>query len=322
MKRSPTLAAIATVTLVGALTSASPAAATDGNSSDTLSVFIHAPSQTGYIKNTKNTQSISETASNVLKITDEISPNAPLLYEKNLEASDAPAMISSADASNIDDITSVKESTFQALWDPGSVIPSDVSAVSEGKHVEMLMLEPEDRSSLMVLLVIDSAEAATEYQFKGAVPPGYSAELQLDGSVRFLDSDGNEAGGIMKPWAHDSNGTEVSTSYRLDGDTLIQTIKHQDAAHPVIADPWWVPVIVVAIKVAVTIQRTSTTAKVVVGACAGHPGCRSIVKAVVDHGYRAGSTIYNTVRNYHGKSKNKSQKSCTPTVPRVKCSKS
>ncbi len=302
MKLNTTFSALAAIALVGTLFSASPAAAAaDGANSNARSQASYDSIFNRYPENiTPKTESISD----ILTLKSGTTPPYGF-YEVEPESSKAPAMTSSEASLNVDDITSVKESTFQTMWDPGSVIPSHVSAISEGEHVEMLMLEPKDRSSLMVLLVIDSAEAATEYQFKGAVPPGYSAELQSDGSVRFLDSDGNEAGGIMKPWAHDSNGVAVPTSFRLDGDTLVQTINHQDASHPIIADPWWVPVIVVAVRVAITIKRISTTVKVTAGTCAGHPGCRLIVTAVVDNGYRAGSTIYNSVRNYHGKSKGK-----------------
>ncbi|WP_031155363.1 hypothetical protein [Streptomyces erythrochromogenes] len=45
-------------------------------------------------------------------------------------------------------------------------------------------------------------------------------------------------GHIDAPWAKDANGKAVPTSYRLDGNTLVQTIETgPDTAYPVVADP-------------------------------------------------------------------------------------
>lgn len=205
----------------------------------------------------------------------------------------------------------VDETTFAAMWEPGSVVPSRVSVVLGDGNVKLLTLAPEDKSSLLALLVIDSAEAATEYRFRQAVPPGHSAGLRPDGSVRFLDSDGKEVGGIAAPWAYGADGKSVATEYRLEGDTLIQTIRHQDAVHPVLADPWWIPVVVIAVKVVIAAQRASTATRVAVGTCAASRRCSTIAKAVVDHGVRAGSKAYRVVRKLStGGSSGDNDRSC------------
>lgn len=130
--------------------------------------------------------------------------------------------------------------TYQAVRAPGEFIPSQVNVVTDDDNVDLLTFVAEDASSFIALLVIESAEAATEYRFEDAVPAGYAAALESDGSVRFVDSDGNEAGGIAAPWAFDADGNEVPTSYTLDGDTLVQVVEHQSYAYPVLADPsWW-----------------------------------------------------------------------------------
>jgi hypothetical protein len=45
-------------------------------------------------------------------------------------------------------------------------------------------------------------------------------------------------GGIEAPWARDADGRAVPTEYRIEGDSLVQTVRHQGAAYPVVADPW------------------------------------------------------------------------------------
>lgn len=146
----------------------------------------------------------------------------------------------------------VEESTFDTMWESGSVVPSRVSAVLEDDSVELRTWRADDGSVFLAWLVIDSAEAATEYRFERAVPEGYSASVQPDGSVLFVDAQGDEAGGIAVPWAFDVDGAEVPTGFRLDGDALIQTVDHSGANYPVTADPaWFLPLVAVAIRVAV-----------------------------------------------------------------------
>lgn len=66
-----------------------------------------------------------------------------------------------------------------------------------------------------------------------------------DGSVALFDGDGTSLGGFHTPWAYDANGEAVPTSFRIEGDTLIQTVDlSSTTAYPIIADPdrgteWW-----------------------------------------------------------------------------------
>ena len=140
--------------------------------------------------------------------------------------------------------------TYEAVWAPGETVPTAVKILSDDSNVELVTFETEDRSAFAALLVIDSPEASTEYRFENAVPDGRTAELHTDGSVRFFDLDGNESGGIAVPWALDANGAAVPTRYALDGTTLIQTVDHEGAAYPVVADPVWFGAVVLAIRLA------------------------------------------------------------------------
>ncbi len=66
--------------------------------------------------------------------------------------------------------------------------------------------------------------------------------MHADGSVRFFDTGGDEVAGILAPWAIDAEANVVPTRYTLDGTTLVQTVDHQGAIYPVVADPIFVPI--------------------------------------------------------------------------------
>lgn len=95
------------------------------------------------------------------------------------------------------------------------------------------------------LIEIPSASAAREYRFPLDIPEGGESVLRADGSVAIFDASGNSLGGFYAPWAVDADGNDVPTSYRLSGQTLIQTVDTRKVtAFPVLADPqrgtaWW-----------------------------------------------------------------------------------
>lgn len=101
--------------------------------------------------------------------------------------------------------------------------------------------------SLAVSLITDGAatlveipgpDAPTEYVFDFEMPSGWSLVERADGSLTFVDSEGDITGTIAPPWAVDADGNEVETSFALRGtNTLVQTVKHEGASYPVVADP-------------------------------------------------------------------------------------
>ena len=133
--------------------------------------------------------------------------------------------------------------TYETTWEPGGVVPFDLNLLHGDDDVDLLVVAPDDGSFLMALLIIRDENSSTEYRFENAVPADHKAEVQADGSVTFFDADGNEAGGIGAPWAVDAMDQPVATSYQMDGSTLVQTVDHEGAAYPVVADPVWAGVI-------------------------------------------------------------------------------
>lgn len=142
---------------------------------------------------------------------------------------------------------------YDTVWSSDGVVPVEIVTIRSDDNVQVWTHAPDDRSAFMALLIIENADAPTEYRFEQAVPQGHTAAVHDDGSVRFYDADGNESGGVMAPWAIDADGRDVATSYRLEGDTIVQTVEHQDASYPVVADPVWIPVgVAIAIGACVT----------------------------------------------------------------------
>ncbi|WP_052521233.1 hypothetical protein [Agreia bicolorata] len=85
--------------------------------------------------------------------------------------------------------------------------------------------------------VINDASAPTEYRFNVAVD-GAPATLELtEGSVAIKDAAGTTVNVINPAWAVDASGASISTSFSLDGSTLVQHVEHAGAAYPVVADP-------------------------------------------------------------------------------------
>ncbi len=133
----------------------------------------------------------------------------------------------------------VEEAVYGGVWMPGEFAPTGLKVVSDVDDATVVVFEAIDKLSLAALVVIENADAPDEYRFENAVPDALTAILQPDGSVQFFDENGAVSGGIAAPWAIDADGRNIVTSYSLDGTTLVQTVDHDGAAYPVVADPYW-----------------------------------------------------------------------------------
>jgi hypothetical protein len=92
-------------------------------------------------------------------------------------------------------------------------------------------------------IVIPGATAPHEYTIPITAPNGYGLRANDDGTIDLQNPEtGAILGGFATPWAKDANGNPVPTSYRIDGNTLIQTVEFDsNTAFPMVADPWWNP---------------------------------------------------------------------------------
>lgn len=91
------------------------------------------------------------------------------------------------------------------------------------------------------LITMKDASAPTEYRFALDLPSGAHTVLDEDGGVLVINGAGELAGTFQAPWAKDANGKPVPTSYRVEGNALVQTIQvDKSTVFPVVADPkWW-----------------------------------------------------------------------------------
>ncbi|WP_223624020.1 hypothetical protein [Microbacterium sp. EST19A] len=98
---------------------------------------------------------------------------------------------------------------------------------------------------VQTLIQIAGADAPAEYRFPLNLPDGGQAALFDDGAVIISDASGVAVSGFRAPWAVDANGAPVQTSFRIDGNELVQVVNFgADTAFPVTADPdlgteWW-----------------------------------------------------------------------------------
>lgn len=99
-------------------------------------------------------------------------------------------------------------------------------------------------SGMQTLVAISGNTAPTQFDFSIPLPPGTHYRVNADGSAEIVSAQGLVIGTLAKPWAKDAKGNSVPTSYTFKGDTIVQTVAHQGAVYPVVADPsvswnWW-----------------------------------------------------------------------------------
>ncbi len=176
----------------------------------------------------------------------------PALSKTGMALVSVVAVIATALAITPDRSNSPQVAEFMVHWVNGQISGITESTKAEVvTGVDLTVLEHE--RSVQALFEVANPKSPTLYRFENAVPAKHSGIIQKDGSVSIVDTVGNHVGVIAAPWAYDSNGTAVSTYYKVDGTTLIQTVEHsQSNAYPIIADPNWFDVAAVAAAFTVT----------------------------------------------------------------------
>ena len=108
---------------------------------------------------------------------------------------------------------------------------------STGEAVDLAIQA--DGASARIHTVLNDPSAPNEfaYTFAGATPVP-----QEDGSV-MLTAESNgisvDFARVSAPWAYDTAGMAIPTTYRVEGDTVVQELDlTSDVAYPVVADPW------------------------------------------------------------------------------------
>ncbi|MCC3650668.1 hypothetical protein LIX60_04035 [Streptomyces sp. S07_1.15] len=104
-------------------------------------------------------------------------------------------------------------------------------------------LQPTSDGSARALVVLKDDSAPNEQHFDIGMPAGAVLAEDEDGTVDVLveaPEGAYELGEFTAPWAKDANGNAVPTSYRVEGDTVVQTVETSpSSAYPIVADPKW-----------------------------------------------------------------------------------
>ncbi|CBT77149.1 MULTISPECIES: hypothetical protein [Glutamicibacter] len=113
---------------------------------------------------------------------------------------------------------------------------TEPALTTETKEASISSFETPNGSQ--TLISIESAEASHTYNFPFEAPSGSVSQLEKDGSVSFINDEGEYVGGISEPWAYDANGKQLETSFSLSNGILTQTVEFDEhTAFPVVADP-------------------------------------------------------------------------------------
>ena len=86
--------------------------------------------------------------------------------------------------------------------------------------------------------VIPTSDAPTRYEYRVSTGSGTQLELNPDGTVNVLDTEGRYAATIDSPWAIAADGSAIPTWYEVQGDIVVQVVAHDSSTEfPVVADP-------------------------------------------------------------------------------------
>jgi len=119
----------------------------------------------------------------------------------------------------------------------GVVDESGAVVYESGAGAVSLAAQATVDGGLQVLVVIDGADAPSEYRFDMSVPAGATLVATADGGAEVVGADGQAMAGVAPAWALDASGQPVPTRYRIEGTTLVQVIDHRGAAYPIVGDP-------------------------------------------------------------------------------------
>ncbi|MEU2856469.1 hypothetical protein [Streptomyces syringium] len=117
----------------------------------------------------------------------------------------------------------------------GTVVYSDVAKSTD------LAVQPTTDGGARTLVTLKNAAAPTEQHFTLTLPKGARVIPDASGYHVVKPADQGVSmtvGAIEAPWAKDAHGKPVATSYKLDGNQLVQQVEtNKDTAFPVVADP-------------------------------------------------------------------------------------
>jgi hypothetical protein len=185
--------------------------------------------------------SVEPTVAEILRTAEAVAGPAEVVVE--VEHDTIEALVAGADVAVTADSATIEvyggPAVTIGLPGDGAGDEVDGAMVIEGSDPDADLVARPTEDGAQVLVVIDGPAAPARYDFPIEVD-GAPAALTLlaDGSVEVRPAAGSDvAATITAPWAVDAQGTRVPTAYEIHGSDLVQTVDHDGAAYPVVADP-------------------------------------------------------------------------------------
>ncbi|MWA07914.1 hypothetical protein [Streptomyces sp. BA2] len=105
-----------------------------------------------------------------------------------------------------------------------------------------IAVQPTIDGGVRSLVTLKDGKAATSQRFELSLPANTEIASNEDGGYDLIREIGDETavaiGTIDAPWAKDAGGRDLPTNYKLEGNTLVQSIEtNSGTAFPVVADP-------------------------------------------------------------------------------------
>ncbi|TDK25830.1 hypothetical protein E2F48_11440 [Arthrobacter crusticola] len=183
----------------------------------------------------------------------ETNPNLPYPQEEGVEAPADTDLLTepglavvvadqSSEATSLEPVEGVSGEPLEISAPFDEAVPTLEAGITVFEDPEgdaATFIQPID-DGLRYLTAIESEEAGTEFSYvvQGA-EDGYLQKITDDEYV-LLSADDNYIVTVEAPWAIDSAGQELATSYTFEGNTLTQTVTYEsDTEFPVLADPTW-----------------------------------------------------------------------------------
>lgn len=96
-----------------------------------------------------------------------------------------------------------------------------------------------DGSSIQFHSVISGPESSTLVKYDINIVEGGDIDIDEEGFVSIVNSDGDLIAGVAPAWAKDASGADVPTWYEVRDGSLVQVIQHNEGyQYPVVADPF------------------------------------------------------------------------------------
>ncbi|MFH8753935.1 hypothetical protein ACH4GK_41825 [Streptomyces rimosus] len=103
------------------------------------------------------------------------------------------------------------------------------TTVYPGAKATDLAVQPTTDGGIRALAVLKDATAPREQSYDIGLPASARLVKLDNGAVAAIAKGGAFLGGFATPWAKDANGNPVPTSFRVDGTTLVQSVRTTDS---------------------------------------------------------------------------------------------